>query len=181
MWLGALVFSGLTLAVVVIGLIANSSGGDDAKVASVDTTDRKRVTVVIAGTNDALEPVTDGGITGEGTFRATGAITDSGTARGYRWLKGDEATGWQISLRYVTTGRRARSHMRSGSIRHECRLHRDGRSSLGQRRTKGYWAKATKPRTPRSPPVIYEGRYGADTAERYVRGQGGELSRIEEG
>ena len=105
MWLGALVFSGLTLAAVVIGLIATSSGGDDAKVASVDTTDRKPVTVVIAGTNDALEPVTDGGITGEGTFRATGAITDSGTARGYRWLTGDEATGWQISLRYVTKGK----------------------------------------------------------------------------
>ena len=62
--------------------------------------------VVIAGTNDALEPVTDGGITGEGTFKATGAITDSGTARGYRWLKGDEATGWQISLRYVTKGQK---------------------------------------------------------------------------
>jgi hypothetical protein len=106
MWLGALVFSGLTLAAIVIALIATSSGGDDAKVASVDTTDRKPVTVVIAGTNDALEPVTDGGITGEGTFRATGAITDSGTARGYRWLKGDEATGWQISLRYVTNGKK---------------------------------------------------------------------------
>ena len=108
---GSTRLSGLTLAAVVIGLIATSSGGDDAKVASGDTTDRKPVTVVIAGTNDALEPVTDGGITGEGTFRATGAITDSGTARGYRWLKGDEATGWQISLRHVTKGQEGRDHI----------------------------------------------------------------------
>ena len=106
MWLGALVMSGLTLGVVVIALIITSSGGDDAKVASTDTADRKPVKVVIAGTNDALEPVTDGGITGEGTFRASGAITDSGTARGYRWLKGDEATGFLISLRYVTKGKK---------------------------------------------------------------------------
>lgn len=98
--------SGLTLSVVVIALIITSSGGDDAKVASTDTADRKPVKVVIAGTNDALEPVTDGGITGEGTFRASGAITDSGTARGYRWLKGDEATGFLISLRYVTKGKK---------------------------------------------------------------------------
>lgn len=106
MWFGALVMSGLTLGVVVIALIITSSGGDDAKVASTDTADRKPVKVVIAGTNDALEPVTDGGITGEGTFRASGAITDSGTARGYRWLKGDEATGFLISLRYVTKGKK---------------------------------------------------------------------------
>lgn len=106
MWFGALVMSGLTLGVVVIALIITSSGGDDAEVASTDTADRKPVKVVIAGTNDALEPVTDGGITGEGTFRASGAITDSGTARGYRWLKGDEATGFLISLRYVTKGKK---------------------------------------------------------------------------
>ena len=106
MWFGALVMSGLTLGVVVIALIITSSGVDDAKVASTDTADRKPVKVVIAGTNDALEPVTDGGITGEGTFRASGAITDSGTARGYRWLKGDEATGFLISLRYVTKGKK---------------------------------------------------------------------------
>lgn len=106
MWLGALVASGVTLGVVVVALIATSSGGDDAKVAATDATVREPVKVVIAGTNDALEPVTDGGITGEGTFKASGAITDSGTARGYRWLKGDEATGWQISLRYVTKGKK---------------------------------------------------------------------------
>jgi hypothetical protein len=105
MWLGALVVSGLIAGVVVVALIT-TSGGTDAKLASTDTTPRKPVTVVIAGTNDALEPVTDGGITGEGTFRATGAITDKGTVRGYRWLKGDDATGYLISLRYVTKGKK---------------------------------------------------------------------------
>ena len=108
MWLGALAVSGLTLAVVVIALRDTSSGGDDAKVPSTDTADPKPVKVVIAGTNDALEPVTDGGITGEGTFKATGAITDSGTARGYRWLRGDEKTGYLISLRYVTKGKKGK-------------------------------------------------------------------------
>ena len=106
MWLGALVASGVTLGVVVVALITTSSGGDEAKVASTETAARRPVKVVIAGTNDALEPVTDGGITGEGTFKASGAITDTGTARGYRWVKGDEATGWQISLRYVTKGKK---------------------------------------------------------------------------
>ena len=106
MWLGALVVSGVIAGVVVVALITTSRGGDDVKVASTDTADHKPVQVVIAGTNDALEPVTDGGITGEGTFKASGAITDSGTARGYRWVQGDEATGWKISLRYVTKGKK---------------------------------------------------------------------------
>ena len=88
MWLGALVVSGLTLAVVVIALIVTSSDDNDATVASTDTADRKPVKVVIAGANDALEAQTDGGIAGEGTFRATGAITDKGTVRGYRALTG---------------------------------------------------------------------------------------------
>ena len=104
MWLGALAVSGLTLAVVVIALRDTSSGGDDAKVASTDTSDRKPVKVVIAGTNDALEPVIDGSIAGEGTFRATGAITDGGTAVGRRWLTGPNDS--VIVLRYVTKGRK---------------------------------------------------------------------------
>ena len=57
MWLGALVVSGVILGVVVVALITTSWGGNDAKVASTDTTARKPVKVVIAGTNDALEPV----------------------------------------------------------------------------------------------------------------------------
>lgn len=106
MWLGALVVSGVILGVVGVALITTSSGGNDAKVASPETSERKPVKVIIAGTNDSLTPVTDGGIAGEGTFKASGAITDSGTARGYRWVKGDEATGWQITLRYVTKGKK---------------------------------------------------------------------------
>lgn len=101
MWLGAFVVSGLTLGVVVIALILTSSGGDDAKVASTDTADRKPVKVVIAGTNDALEEQTDGGIAGEGTFRAAGAITDKGPVTAYRGV--NEGL---ILLRFVTKGRK---------------------------------------------------------------------------
>lgn len=102
MWLGALVVSGVIVGVVVVALIITSSGGDDAKVASTDTADRKPVKVVIAGTNDALEEQTDGGIAGEGTFRATGAIRDKGTVRGYRALTGPNDA--VILLRFVTKG-----------------------------------------------------------------------------
>ena len=102
MWLGAIVVSGLTLAVAVIALILTSSRDDDAKVASTDAADRKPVKVVIAGTNDALEEQTDGGIAGEGTFRATGAFTDKGTVRGYRALTGPNDA--VILLRFVTKG-----------------------------------------------------------------------------
>ena len=98
---------GFFFVVLVAASIVVLSGGDDAET-TPDTTavERKPVKVVIAGTNDALEPVTDGSITGEGTFKASGAITDSGTARGFRWVKGDEASGWRISLRYVTEGKK---------------------------------------------------------------------------
>jgi hypothetical protein len=58
------------------------------------------VRVVIAGTNDAKEEVTDGGIVGEGTFAATGAITDNGWARAYRSVPKDDL----ILLRFVTKG-----------------------------------------------------------------------------
>jgi hypothetical protein len=103
MWLGALVVAGVIVGVVVVAVITTSSGGDDAKVASTDTTSpRKPVKVVIAGTNDALEEQTDGGIAGEGAFRATGAITDKGTVRGYRALTGPNDA--VILLRFVTKG-----------------------------------------------------------------------------
>jgi hypothetical protein len=100
MWLGALVVSGLTLSVVVIALILTSSGGDDARVASTATSDRKPVKIVITEANDALEEQTDGGIAGEGFFKATGAITDSGSVIGYRAMPNDEL----ILLRFVTKG-----------------------------------------------------------------------------
>ena len=102
MWLVALVVSGVILGAVVVALIATSSDDNDATAASTDTADRKPVKVVIAGTNDALEEQTDGGIAGEGTFRATGAITDKGTVRGYRALTGPNDA--VILLRFVTKG-----------------------------------------------------------------------------
>ena len=105
--LGLVAALGVVLCVAVVASIAIWSGGEDVEAAPIAASSGgKSVKVVIAGTNDALEPVTDGGITGEGTFRATGAITDSGTARGYRWVEGDEATGYLISLRYVTKGKK---------------------------------------------------------------------------
>ena len=102
MWLGAVVVSGIIVGVVVVAVITTSSGDGDATVASTETTPRKPVKVVIAGTNDALEEQTDGGIAGEGTFRATGAITDKGTVRVYRALTGPNDA--VILLRFVTKG-----------------------------------------------------------------------------
>jgi hypothetical protein len=87
-------------------MLATSSCGGDDPAPTTQQPVKERVVVVIAGTNDTLTPVTDGGITGEGTFRARGAVTDKGTARGHRWVEGDEASGWLISLRYVTKGKK---------------------------------------------------------------------------
>lgn len=66
-----------------------------------------KVKVVIAGTNAKTE-VTDGGLAGKGTFKASGAITDSGVALGYRTVKGDprSADGALITLRFVTKGKK---------------------------------------------------------------------------
>jgi hypothetical protein len=66
-----------------------------------------RIKVVIAGTNDKSD-VTDGSLAGKGTFRASGAITDNGTALGYRTVKGDptSAAGALITLRFVTKGKK---------------------------------------------------------------------------
>jgi hypothetical protein len=64
------------------------------------------IRVVIAGTNDTFD-VTDGSLVGTGTFKASGAIADKGTALGYRTVKGDfdSPNGALITLRYVTKGR----------------------------------------------------------------------------
>jgi hypothetical protein len=97
----------VVLCVAVVASVAIWSGGEDVEAAPIAASSGgKPVKIVIPGTNDALEPVTDGGITGEGTFRATGAIRDSGTARGYRWMEGDDKNGYLISLRYVTKGKK---------------------------------------------------------------------------
>jgi hypothetical protein len=84
-----------TVAVVV--LAASSCGGDDQTV--TENPVKQNVKVVIAGTNDALEEQTEGGIAGEGNFRATGAITDKGTVTAYRGV--NEGV---ILLRFVTKG-----------------------------------------------------------------------------
>jgi hypothetical protein len=104
--LGLLAASGVILAAV-LGSVAIWSGGNNDDTQAVPTTSvRQPVKVIIAGTNDALEPVTDGGLAGEGTFRASGAITDNGTVRGYRWVMGDETTGFKIALRFITKGQK---------------------------------------------------------------------------
>jgi len=66
-----------------------------------------KVKVVIAGTNDKFD-VTDGSLAGTGTFKASGAITDKGTALGYRTVKGDPSSpdGALITLRFVTKGKK---------------------------------------------------------------------------
>jgi hypothetical protein len=61
-----------------------------------------KVKVVIAGTNDRY-PVTNGGLAGTGTFRASGAITDAGPALGYRSVSADGAL---ITLRFITKGKK---------------------------------------------------------------------------
>lgn len=102
MRVGVLVAVGVVLSVAVVASLATWLGADDARVATSATSSRKNVKVVIAGTNDAKEIVTDGGIVGEGTFRATGAITDRGTARAYRGVS--ILNEGLILLRFVTKG-----------------------------------------------------------------------------
>jgi hypothetical protein len=104
MRLGLLVGLAVVLGVAAVASLATWVGDNNAEVASGATAGGRNVKVIIAGTNDALEPVIDGGIAGEGTFRATGAITDSGAARGYRGLTGVNNT--VILLRYVTWGKK---------------------------------------------------------------------------
>ena len=58
---------------------------------------RSRVRVWIANGNNGLN-VSNGGVAGRGHFRATGAISDTGTVVTYR-----TDTGALITLRYVTT------------------------------------------------------------------------------
>jgi hypothetical protein len=97
-WIGLLVVLCVALAVVVGAMLVSSRGNDT----SATPADRKSVTVVIAGTNDAEQEVTDGGIAGRGTFRATGAIEDRGTVTAYRSRTGPNDS--VIVLRFVTKG-----------------------------------------------------------------------------
>jgi hypothetical protein len=101
MRLGLLVALAVVLGVGLVASLATRLGGNDAEVASGVTPGGKNVKVIIAGTNDALEEQIDGGIAGEGTFRASGAITDKGTVTAYRGVKPG-----LILLRFVTKGKK---------------------------------------------------------------------------
>jgi hypothetical protein len=102
--MGLLVALGVGLTVAVVASLATWLGTDDPGVAAGAAQSRRNVKIVIAGTNDAKEEATDGGIQGEGTFRASGAITDQGTARAYRGVS--ILNDAVILLRYVTKGER---------------------------------------------------------------------------
>ena len=102
--LGLLVGLAVVLAVAVVVSLATWLGGNNAEVASGATAGGNRVKIIIAGTNDAHEEQTDGGVAGEGTFSASGAITDKGSVTAYRGLSTlNEAV---ILLRFVTKGRK---------------------------------------------------------------------------
>jgi hypothetical protein len=104
MRLGLLVVLGFALGAAVLAAFAASSGSTASSSGDTATSTRDRVKIIVAGTNDSLEEQTDGGITGEGTFRATGTIKDKGTARGYRGLSTLDPK--VILLRYVTWGKK---------------------------------------------------------------------------
>ena len=59
-----------------------------------------KVKIVIAGTNDKYD-VRDGSLAGTGTFKSSGAVTDTGKALAYRTVS---SQGTLITLRYVTKG-----------------------------------------------------------------------------
>ena len=61
-----------------------------------------KIKVVIVGTNDKYD-VHDGSLAGKGTFRATGAIADTGPVLAYRTVSGD---GTLITLRFVAKGKK---------------------------------------------------------------------------
>ena len=103
-----------------------------------------KVKVIIAGTNDKYD-VHDGSLAGTGTFKASGAITDTGKALAYRTVG---SQGTLITLRYVTKGRRARSPTWSRSTRMPA--HPGGRLHPAAGRTRDCMARAVRPRTRRT-------------------------------
>jgi hypothetical protein len=65
-----------------------------------------KVKVRIVGANNGKD-VTNGGVSGRGHFKATGAVTDSGKVVAYRRVKGDIATGTAVlTFRFVTHGKK---------------------------------------------------------------------------
>ena len=104
-----------------------------------------KVKVVIAGTNDRIPPPTDGSLAGKGTFKASGAILDAGTALAYRTEKLD---GTLISLRYVTKGKK-------GTITYVVRIDTNTGTSRwtvhpAPGHTRDCMARAVRPRTRRT-------------------------------
>ena len=61
-----------------------------------------KIKVVIAGTNDNYD-VRDGSLAGIGTFKASGAVRDTGKALAYRTVS---SQGTLITLRYVAKGKK---------------------------------------------------------------------------
>ncbi len=84
----------------VFGRTADSQNSSSALTAKSAVTGGK-VKVVIAGTNDKYD-VRDGTLAGIGTFKATGAVTDTGKALAYRRVS---SQGTLITLRLVTKGK----------------------------------------------------------------------------
>ena len=80
---------------------AESQNSSSAYAANPAATGGK-VKVVIAGTNDKFD-VRDGSLAGIGTFKATGAVTDTGKTLAYRRVTSGETL---ITLRYVTKGKK---------------------------------------------------------------------------
>ncbi len=99
----SLVALSLAIAAIVFVVVLDFSSREssDAR-AAAEASRPEKVRVVIAGTNDAKQEEVDGGIQGEGTFRATGAITDGGPVRAYRSMPNKDL----ILFRYVAKGKK---------------------------------------------------------------------------
>jgi len=85
----------------VFGRTAESQNSSSAFTARSAATGGK-VKVVIAGTNDRND-VQDGSLAGIGTFKVSGAVTDTGKALAYRRVT---SQGTLITLRFVTKGKK---------------------------------------------------------------------------
>lgn len=95
----ALVLAAVAIAIVV-GALALLHGARKPLTTGVSPAlaSGSRVRVRIANGNNGQNDVTNGGVAGRGHFKATGAISDTGTVVTYRTVKGA-----LITLRYVTT------------------------------------------------------------------------------
>ena len=100
-----------------------------------------KIKVVIAGTNDKYD-VQDGSLAGIGTFKASGAVTDTGKTLAYRTVG---SQGTLITLRFVTKGNK-------GMITYVVKIDTNAGTSRwtiasGSGAYKGLQARAVRPRT----------------------------------